>query len=175
MCKNRDMIARLCGDKAAGGMRLVTTMWDKTRNGEIVERRALQLEQHFWRPLIEAGARHKRFEDNSPRCAWGIIKDLMGGGEAILFQEELVDIAGKLNETTAGKALYTELQKLLHEQKETVELLQEAKARRDAEWVEQLEAEQRRLKGELQKTWDKMSKWMIQFDNNLADRGRVCC
>ncbi|KAI6042358.1 hypothetical protein EDC04DRAFT_2504265, partial [Pisolithus marmoratus] len=31
VCKNLDILARVCGDKAAGGAWLVTTMWDKRR------------------------------------------------------------------------------------------------------------------------------------------------
>ncbi|KAI6025261.1 hypothetical protein PISMIDRAFT_55713, partial [Pisolithus microcarpus 441] len=117
VCKNLDMFARLCGDRAAGGVRLVTTMWDRAKNRELAENRVSQLEQNFWRPLIDAGARHERFEENSPRRAWEIINDLTGG-EALLIQEELVDGGRKLNETTAGQTLYTQFQKLLQEQKE---------------------------------------------------------
>lgn len=150
---------------------MVTTMWDKAKNKELAESRVTQLEQNFWRPLIEAGARHKRFEVNSPRHAWGIIDDLTGGGEALLLQEELVDVARKLNETTAGQALYTQFQKLLHEQKETIKQLQdEAKAQKDPELVKQLEVERRRLEAELQKTWDEMDKLKISFFRRLALR-----
>ncbi|KAI6114516.1 P-loop containing nucleoside triphosphate hydrolase protein [Pisolithus sp. B1] len=169
VCKNLDMFARLCGDKAASGVRLVTTMWDKAKNKELVESRVSQLEQNFWKPLIEAGARHKRFDENSSRCAWGIVEDLTGGGEVLLLQEELVDVARKLNETTAGQALYSQFQKLLHEQKETVKQLQdEAKAQKDPELVKQLEVEQRRLEAELQKTWDEMSKLKIPFFRRIS-------
>lgn len=157
--KNFDMFCRLCGGRAAGGVRLVTTMWDKAKNKELAESRVSQLEQNFWRPLIEAGARHKRFDENSSRCAWGIIDDLTGEGEALLIQKELVDMEKKLNETRAGQALYTQLQKLLHEQKETIkQLLDEAKAQRDPQLAKQLEDEQRRLEAELQKTWDGVGK-----------------
>ncbi|KAI6111700.1 P-loop containing nucleoside triphosphate hydrolase protein [Pisolithus thermaeus] len=169
VCKNLDMFARLCGDKAAACVRLVTTMWDKVRDKELAKSRESQLVQNFWKPLIDAGARHKRFEDNSARCAWGIVEDLTGGGEALLLQEELVDVARKLNETTAGQALYTQFQKLLHEQKETIKQLQdEAKAQKDPELVKQLEVEQRRLEAELQKTWDEMGKLKIPFMRRIA-------
>ncbi|KAI6102121.1 P-loop containing nucleoside triphosphate hydrolase protein [Pisolithus sp. B1] len=168
-CKNLDVFARLCGDKAAAGVRLVTTMWDKEKNKDLAESRVSQLEQNFWKPLIEAGARHKRFDENSSRCAWEIVDDLTGGGEVLLLQEELVDVARKLNETTAGQALYTQFQKLIREQMETIKGLQEeAKAQRDLETVKQLEEEQRRLEAELQKTWHEMGKLKIPFMRRIG-------
>ncbi|KIO01137.1 hypothetical protein M404DRAFT_743240 [Pisolithus tinctorius Marx 270] len=168
VCKNLDMFSRLCGDKAAERVRLVTTMWDKAKDKNLVESRVSQLETNFWKPLIDAGARHERF-NNSSGSAWEIVRGLTGDGEAVLLQEELVDVERKLNETTAGKALYSQFQRLLHEQKETIKQLQEeAKAQKDPELVKQLEAEQRRLEAELQKTWDDMDKLKIPFFRRLA-------
>ncbi|KAI6111705.1 P-loop containing nucleoside triphosphate hydrolase protein [Pisolithus thermaeus] len=169
VCKNLDMFARLCGDKAARGVRLVTTMWDAVKDMAIAEHRVSQLESDFWKPLINEGARHKRFEGNSPRCAWEIVADLTEGGEVLLLQEELVDVARKLNETTAGQALYSQFQKLLHEQKEAIKQLQdEAKAQKNPELVRQLEVEQRRLEAELQKTWDEMGQLKIPLMRRIA-------
>ncbi|KAI6114523.1 P-loop containing nucleoside triphosphate hydrolase protein [Pisolithus sp. B1] len=169
VCKNLDMFGRLCGDKAARGVRLVSTMWDKVKDMAIAESRVSQLEQNFWKPLIEAGARHKRFENNSSKCAWGIVEDLTEGGEALLLQEELVDVERKLNETAAGQALYTQFQKLLHEQKEAIKQLQEeAKAQKNPELMKQLEVERRRLETELQKTWNEMEKMKIPFARRIA-------
>lgn len=163
------MFARLCGDKAASGVRLVTTMWDKAKNRELAESRVKQLEGNFWKPLMDAGARHKRFERNTSKDAWKIIDDLTGEKEALLLQEELVDAARKLNETTAGQALYTQFQKLLHEQKETIKQLQdEAKAQKDPQLTKQLEEERQRLEAELQKTWDEMDKLKIPFFRRIA-------
>ncbi|KAI6025263.1 hypothetical protein BKA83DRAFT_687455 [Pisolithus microcarpus] len=163
--KNLDMFGRLCGDRAAGGVRLVSTMWDQVRDGELVESRVSQLEKNFWRPLIEAGARHKRFEENSSRCAWEIIGDLTGGGEPLLLQQELADVGMKLNETTAGQAVYAQLQKRLHEQKETIEWLQgETDAQKDPDLVK----ERRRLEAELQRTSEEMERLKIPFCRRIA-------
>ncbi|KAI5995154.1 P-loop containing nucleoside triphosphate hydrolase protein [Pisolithus albus] len=169
VCKNLDLFARLCGDKAASRVRLVTTMWDKAKNKELAESRVSQLEKDFWKELIDAGARHKRFEENSAKGAWEIVDDLTGNGEALLLQEELVDVDKRLNETTAGRALYTQYQKLLHEQKETIQQLEdEAKAQKDSQLTKQLEEERLRLEAELQKTWNEMDKLKIPFLRRLA-------
>ncbi|KAI6006736.1 hypothetical protein EDC04DRAFT_2781570 [Pisolithus marmoratus] len=168
VCKNLDMFSRLCGEDAAKRVRLVTTMWDKVKDRNLAESRVGQLQGNFWEPLIRAGAQHKRFK-NSPQSAWDIVGSLMGEGEAVLIQEELVDVERRLNETTAGKALYNQFQRLLHEQKETIKQLQEeAKAQRDPELVRQLEAEQRRLEAELQKAWEEMDKLKIPFLRRIA-------
>lgn len=149
VCKNLDMFSRLCGDGAAERVRLMTTMWDRVKDATLAESRVSQLETNFWKPLIDAGARHRKLEENSLKSAWEIIQDLMGNGKALLLQEELVDAERHLNETTAGRALYTNFQKLLHEQKEAIKQLQEeAKVQRDLQLLKQLGVEQRRLEAE---------------------------
>ncbi|KAI5990176.1 hypothetical protein EDD15DRAFT_1184908 [Pisolithus albus] len=169
MCKNLDIFRRLCGDRAASGVRLVTTMWDQVKNRELAASMELQVVQTFWRPLIEAGARHKRFEENSSRCAWEIVEDLTGGGEPLLLQQELVDEERKLSETTAGQALYEQFQRLLHEQQETIEQLrEEAKAQKDPELVKQLEVGQRRPQPELKKTRDDVDKRKVPSSKRIA-------
>ncbi|KIO04192.1 hypothetical protein M404DRAFT_1000686 [Pisolithus tinctorius Marx 270] len=168
VCKNLDIFSALCGDSAAERVRLVTTMWDKEKDRKLSEGRVNQLEKNFWKPLLDAGARHERF-NNSSVSAWEIIRSLMGEGEAVLLQEELVDVERKLNETTAGKTLNRQFQRLLFEQKETIKQLEEeAKAQKNPELVKQLEAEQQRLEAELQKTWDEMAKLKIPFFRRLV-------
>lgn len=168
VAKNLDLFARLCGDKAAGRVRLVTTMWDSAKNMDTADARVSQLEENFWKPLIDAGAHHKRFR-NSLESAWDIISDLMGEGEAVLLQEELVDAERKLNETAAGRALYTQFQRLLHEQKETIKhLSEEAKAQQDPVLVRELETQYQRLEAELQRTWEEMEKLKIPFLRRIA-------
>ncbi|KAI5980810.1 P-loop containing nucleoside triphosphate hydrolase protein [Pisolithus marmoratus] len=169
VCKNLDLFGRLCGERAAERVRLVTTMWDKVKNRDTAEGRVSQLETNFWEPLISVGARHKRFEENSSTCAWKIVEDLMGEGGALLIQEELVDADRRLNETTAGQGLYTQFQKLLHEQKETIKQLQEeAKAQKDPELAKELEVQRQRVEAELRKTSDEMDKLKIPFPRRIA-------
>ena len=129
--KNLDMFGRLCGDRAAKRVRMVTTMWDKAKDRNVAETRASELENKFWKPLIDEGARHHRFR-NTRESAWNIIHDATGNPEALLLQEELVDTEMRLNETIAGKALYSQYQKCFQTQKETMkQLLDEAKMQQD--------------------------------------------
>ncbi|KAI6014333.1 hypothetical protein EDC04DRAFT_2578830 [Pisolithus marmoratus] len=154
VCENIDMFGRLCGDTATERVRLVTTMWDNVKDAKVAESRVLQLEGNFWKPLIDTGARHEQFK-NTSTSAWEIVRGLMPGGrEAVLTQEEFVD-AERRNETIARDALHTQYQEDLHEQKETMQQIQEeARALNDPELVKQLEAEQRCWEAELRKTSD---------------------
>ena len=166
--KNLDMFGRLCGDNAAKRVRLVTTMWDKVKDSHLAETRVAQLEGNFWKPLIDAGARHQRFE-NTPKSAWDIVRDATGDPEVLLLQEELVDTERRLNETNAGKALYSHFQRLLQEQKDTIkQLADEAKVQQDPALAKGLEAEYKRIEGQLQETWEAMEKMKIPFLRRLA-------
>ncbi|KAI5997133.1 hypothetical protein EDD15DRAFT_2163076 [Pisolithus albus] len=110
-----DILCCICGDKAAGRVRLVTTMWDQVKNPRVAENMLSQLEQNPWKPLLDAGARHMRFE-NSKQSAWDIVQDLGVEREPLLLQQELVDARKDLYETSAGHALYLQFQKLSREE-----------------------------------------------------------
>ena len=75
--------------------------------------------------------------ENTKESAWDIIHDATAKkSEAVLFQEELVDAERRLNETTAGKAIYSQFEKLLREKKEALEqLADQAKLQHDTELV----------------------------------------
>lgn len=62
VCKNLDMVGRLCENYAATPVWLVTTKWDKAKDIKIAENRVLQLEGTFRKPLITADAHHKKLE-----------------------------------------------------------------------------------------------------------------
>ena len=166
------MLGRLCGDNAIKRVRLVTTMWDRVKDRKTAESRVKQLEGNFWKPLIDKGARHRRFE-NTFKSAWDIIRDAIGDPEVLLIQEELVDAGRRLNETTARKAFYSQFQRL-QEQKDTVkQLSNEAKAQQDPALAKELEAECERIEAQLQKTWEETEKlkipWLkIPFPRRLA-------
>ncbi|KAI6141056.1 hypothetical protein BKA82DRAFT_68085, partial [Pisolithus tinctorius] len=102
----------ICVAKAAGRVRLVTTMWGRVKDPRAAETMVSQLAENFWKPLLNAGARHMRFE-NSKQSAWDIVEDLVVEGQPLLLQQELVDETRNLYEMFAGHALYLQLQKLL--------------------------------------------------------------
>ncbi|KAI6006318.1 P-loop containing nucleoside triphosphate hydrolase protein [Pisolithus orientalis] len=186
VCKNLDLFGRLCGDKAAQCVRLVTTMWDNRRpeNTALWENRVSQLEGNFWKPLISLGARHENFL-NTQESAWSIVNGLVGArtpvvqgevdtarkldeGSVLLIQEEMVDAEKKFNETSAGKALYSRFRSVLLEQKEALKQLANALAEQDPNTVEQLRAENSRTETEMQKAIEDMEKMKIPLGRRIA-------
>ena len=166
VCKNFDLFNRLCGDRAVERVRLVTSMWD-TANNDVATRRASELQSSFWKPLIDAGAQYEEFQ-NTRVSAWGIIHDVTGESKALLLQEELVDAKRRLNETTAGQAIFSRFERLLKEQKDILEeLATEAKSQQDPVLAKELEGESKKIEAQLQKTWEQMEQMKIPFLRRL--------
>lgn len=167
ICKNFDLFNRLCGDRAVERVRLVTSMWDSIANKDTANVRASELQGSFWKPLIDEGAKYKEFQ-NTQVSAWSIIRDVTGESKALLLQEELVDAKRRLNETTAGQAIYSRFQRLLKEQKDSLEqLAKEARSQQDPELAKELEEESRKIEAQLQKTWEEMEEMKISFMRRL--------
>ena len=165
--RNFDLFNRLCGDRAIEHVRLVTSMWDVKADetgADRKESRELELKENFWQPLIDAGARYERFK-NTKKSAWDIIRDATAGeSEAVLLQEELVDAERRLGETAAGKAIYSQFQKLLLEQKETLkQLADQAKLQQDPKLMKSLEDECRKIEARLEKIRKEMEELKIPF------------
>ena len=166
VCKNLDMFGRLCGNKAAQRVRLVTTMWDKVKDRAVAESRVSQLVGNFWKPLIDEGACHMKFE-NTSKSAWDVIRDVTGETKALLLQEELVDAKRKLNETNAGQALYSQFEKLLLAQRDAVKQLSDEAKTKDPTLARELEEECKRIEAQLQKIMQEMDQLKIPLLRRL--------
>ncbi|KAI5998387.1 hypothetical protein F5J12DRAFT_324951 [Pisolithus orientalis] len=146
-----DIFGCICVTKAAGRVQLVTTMWDRVKDPTAAETMVSQLEENFWKPLLNAGTRHMRFE-NSKQLVWDIVEDLGVEGQPLLFQQELVDATRNLYKMFAGHALYLQLQKLLLEEPETCEpFLGVFKTRKVRRPKKRLEVECERIEMQLRK------------------------
>ncbi|KAI5996970.1 hypothetical protein EDD15DRAFT_385717 [Pisolithus albus] len=146
-----DIFCCICGDKAAKHVRLVTTMWDQVKNPRAAENTVSQLEKDLWKPLLDAGARHMRFE-NSKQSAWDVVKDFGAEREALLLQKELVDEGKHLYETFAGHALYLQSQKLSQEARHpNKQLWRVFRWWQDRTSMKELEAPCKHIKMQLQK------------------------
>ncbi|KAI6024269.1 hypothetical protein EDC04DRAFT_281911 [Pisolithus marmoratus] len=147
LCKSLDIFSCICGDKAAQRVRLVTTMWDQVKDPRATENMVLQLEGNFWKPLLDAGARHMQFE-NSQQSAWDIVKDLGVERYPLLLQQELVIAGRSLYETSAGHALYLQF---LQEKLESIAYFSGvARTRKDRRPAKQLGAECKQIETQLQ-------------------------
>ncbi|KAI6045348.1 P-loop containing nucleoside triphosphate hydrolase protein [Pisolithus marmoratus] len=177
-CKSLDLFSQLCGDEAAQCIRLVTTMWDnqKPENAAIWQRRVSQLEGNLWNPLISLGARHEPFF-NTQESAWNIVNGLVqahwelgkaSAGHALLIQEEMVDAQKTLNETSAGRMFYPQLQNVLSGQKGMLKDLADALAEKDLNVAEQLRAEYRKAEAERRREIEDMERMKIPLGRQIA-------
>jgi len=168
LCRNPHIFSGLCGDEAASKVILVTTMWDRM-SGDLAPKakaREEELKNRYWIKIIHLGARTQRFE-NTERSALGIVSELLLKGineQAVLLQEGLVDLGRELNETQAGKALYSQLQTALSQQKKTIQALQtQVKERSSPQLDAEFDTELKRIQVELDKISQQISELNIGF------------
>ena len=115
--------------------------------------REKELFDNYWKTMINFGASTARFL-NSADSAWKTVDLILEQHktEALLLQE-LVDLKRALNETQAGKTLYSDLQRLLVGQRDTFRsLAEQARGESNPKLANQLEAELKRIQKDLDKT-----------------------
>ena len=155
--RNLRMLGELCGDQALKKVVLVTTMWDKVQQDTGV-RREKQLFERYWKTMIDRGATTARFS-NSADSAWKIIDLILKqhATEALLLQEELVDLKRPLGETQAAKTLYSDLQRILVEQRDTVRsLAEQAREQNNPQLAQKWETELKYIQKDLDETFNEM-------------------
>ena len=158
----------LCGDQAVKNVVLVTTMWDKVQRDTGV-RRENELFENYWKTMINYGASTARFS-NSADSAWKIIDPILKQreSEVLLLQEELVDLKRAVSETQAGKTLYSDLQRLLAEQRDTVRsLAEQAREQSNPQLAQRLEVELKRIQKDFDKTFNEIKRLKIPLGRRL--------
>jgi hypothetical protein len=123
--RNLRLFGELCGDKSARNLVLLTTMWDKARCVKECENREARMKERYWCFMIYHGATVGRFYINGSgsESPWLIVDGVIQRhqlGQALLLQEEMVDIGKRLNETAAGMALFRDLKELINKQNRTI-------------------------------------------------------
>jgi len=119
--KNLHLFEDLCGENF-GTIVLTTTMWDQVDENEGTIRTE-QLKGEHWRTMIERGSVIKRFLQ-TPQSAFEILAPIFNKANsrtALLLQQEMNDFGLQLKETSAGKALYDELQGLVSRRQKSLE------------------------------------------------------
>jgi hypothetical protein len=165
------MFGELCGDKSARNVVLLTTMWDKARSIEEVEKREAGLKERYWNVMIHHGATVGRFYVNGSgsKSPWLIVDKMIQRhqlGQALLLQEEMVDVGKRLNETNAGKALFRDLEGLLNKQNKTIKSLEEQMdgGRTDADVEREMEA----LRKEIENIMQEFDSMKIPLGRRIA-------
>jgi len=167
--RNLRMFGELCGDRAAHKVILVTTMWDKV-DPVVGERRESELEYKYFHQLLKRGATCMRF-NKTYRAAWDIIEAIFTESEkeAVLIQEELVDLKKHLNETSAGRTLYNTIQSLLAEQKTVIqELTRLAKEQNNKKLAAEMNLEYKRIQTEFERSFGTLSSLKISLGRRLV-------
>lgn len=115
------------------------------------------------------GASTSRFS-NTTDSAWRIVDIILKHheNEVLFLQEELVDLKRSLSETQAGKTLYSDLQRLLAEQRDTVRsLAEQARDESNPQLARQLDAEYKRIQKDLDKTFGEIKNLKIPLGKRL--------
>lgn len=164
--RNLQIFGRLCGNLPLRRARLVTTMWDIAKDHPLAGDREKQLVDEFWQPLTKEGATVKRFYNTSSSSSQ-IIDELIDANipkVTLLLQEELIEQQKHLNETEAGRAVYSRLQALLAEQRRMLkQLADEAKLQNDPDLARSLQEEYDEIGVQLQNTLQEMEKMRISL------------
>jgi hypothetical protein len=141
------MFREICGDKYIRNVTLLTTMWDRVGSMEGGERRETILKERFWNVMIHHGVTVGRFhlgERYGSKSPWIILDKMIQRhqpGQALLLQEELVDLGKRFNETSAGKLLSKNLQNLLNRMNGEIKSIEEMEGgRMDADLRAEIEA-----------------------------------
>jgi len=150
-------------------------MWDKAlasaseKQRETLERREKELVENYWKVMKAQGASIARFL-NSAESGWKIIQAILKHQEpeVLLLQEEIVELKRKLNETQAGMTLYSDLQKILAEQRDTVRTLAEqARSESNPQLARQFDAELKRIQKDFDRTFKEIKNLKVPFSQRL--------
>ncbi|KAI0542496.1 hypothetical protein GGR58DRAFT_452595 [Xylaria digitata] len=140
----------LCGEKALSKVILATTMWDKVEEQEGARReKELQDRPEFWGWMISKGSSCHRL-DNTAESKKRIVHLLADHDEPVAtdIQTQLVDEQRRLDQTSAGRELHSELirerEKWEREREEIKRQMEEAIKKSDREAQEALEEERDR-------------------------------
>ena len=168
---NLRIFGGLCGDKFAGNVVFLTTMWDKVRNVKAAEQSEASLKKRYWNAMIYHGATVERFHLNGSgfESPWLIVDKLIQRHQprqALLLQEEMVDVGKKLQETYAWKVVFGELEKRFNIQNKTIKMLEEQMdgERTDADVQKEMDA----LRSEIENIMKEFESMKIPLGRRIA-------
>lgn len=142
--KNLRMFRKLCGEQGLGSVVLATTMWSLCPAADASRREDQLVHQNdLWKYLVGRGARVFRQDDDAV-SGQQIIDYLINRAQPMTLdiQREMVDQGLKLAETSAGREVQEELERLKEkhekEMREIRQDMEEAMAEKDEERQEEL-------------------------------------
>ena len=147
------MFRMLCGENALQNVVIVTNMWGEV-DPEVGNRREAELRDHFFKPVLDKGARMARHE-NTVLSAEKIIRLILGNHPLPLrIQEELVNENKTIFETGAGeelnRVLIAQIKKHQEEMRALREDMEQVMNDKDEEVKRALEYEMRGLQDKIE-------------------------
>ena len=109
--KNLRMMKQLCGADSLQNVVLATTMWEKVTIKEGLRREA-ELEQTYWKDLIDGGATVARITTQSGNEAQSLVKSLLKNTPTSTRLQEELNSGLSLVQTAAGIEIREEMAKL---------------------------------------------------------------
>jgi len=175
--RNLKMFKDLCGENPLKNVVLVTTRWGIARKSEqedvaVKHEQELATDPDFWAPLISRGARVARFEDTEDSALMILLSLAKFEPVVLQIQEELVDEAKNLIDTTAGNNVNEEALRLEKVYKEQIAQIQkemdEALAARDHEVQVALRESKEGFERKLDKVRDEQD--MLRYERRNENR-----
>ncbi|KAF9450910.1 hypothetical protein P691DRAFT_725161 [Macrolepiota fuliginosa MF-IS2] len=168
--ENLRMFRELCGDITMTQVILVSTMWEELVVDEGASREK-DLEELFWKPLIDKGSRLDRLLAGDPKEAWRIVNQLIRRNDARgieRMQEDLKELEETLQESYAGRTLQNSLQKALAEQRTSLrQLLFQSQKGDDPALTKKLRKEYTRSEEQTRKTLEDIRKLKISVGREV--------
>lgn len=150
--KDFRLFEKVCG-KEFSKIVLTTTMWDEVEP-EMGEKRESELQDTYWKSMIERGSTVKRFLF-TPSSAFDVLRPILTRANechSLLLQKEVTDLGMKLRETTAGRALAMQVEELVPSQQKLLAAirndLMDSKLRPDQ--LEKLQQDYQEVSAQLQ-------------------------
>ncbi|KAF8959518.1 P-loop containing nucleoside triphosphate hydrolase protein [Flammula alnicola] len=158
--RNIDVFMKLCGHNSLKSVILGTTKWDQGVTLAVGQQREKQLEDNYWKEMLNAGAQKFRIR-NDKESAWNIINVIIDRykknnldpklgtktpGDILQIQNELVNLQKIIPDTEAGKSLRYSLQEALDMQKKRAEKLKAQASTGDATLQEEYQNGQEQIR-----------------------------
>ncbi|KAJ3561368.1 hypothetical protein NP233_g10237 [Leucocoprinus birnbaumii] len=155
------MFRELCGDSAISQVVLVSTMWEELMFDDGMSREK-ELQELYWKPLIDKGSKIDRLTRSDPDDAWRIVEQLIRRNDAraiAQLQEELLELGSTLQDTYPGRLLQDSLQRALAEQKTSLkQVLSQSRRSGDPALLKKLTKEYNRCEDQTRKAIEEIRK-----------------
>lgn len=166
LLKNFHLFEQICGTDF-NRIVLITTMWDQV-DEPMGLRREQELVNIYWKLSIDRGSSVAKFQNtrvSAFEIVMPILKATNKSAGPLLLQKEMADKGLKLSETTAGKRLFGDPEKLITDHHVALQRIQQELKKPDItrDTLQRLTQEHKELAAQLPSRRSKRSLWKAGF------------